>query len=423
MDDYTLFSRRRLVPYGQSYAPNTSGRFEQGNMRIKQMQRAQAVRRAAEIAAEARPLAIQYNPRLPNPDANADMPSAYDAPAPTTLRSAPVPNMADDYTLFSPRRLVPYGQSYAPNRSAYAPNRSGRFFKGMMTNPIKFTPQGSQSTRQEQERMLMQARRLQERLERSAPVPKMGNVQAALIPPLKPDVREISTDLPLRLGGGPADPVTPLFMSRNIWRDPARPTFASSPKLPLFGYMANRYVEPSDNGPQSAGERAIAIAKGLPQQVYRAVTKPVETAKAVANAVLSGEDYQSSGEPVVQNGVINWGDPDNSADFFRADQALQELHPYVEPETPPEPANEGYSNGGIVSELLNEVADFVNPGFAGGGEVGGEYDYVEPEMVYDDEYDYVEPETVYDDEYDYVEPEMAEDLDGFAHGGPVEEYT
>ena len=279
MDDYTLFSRRRLVPYGQSYAPTTSGRFEQGNMRIKQMQRAQmqqAVRRAAEIAAEARPLAIQYNPRLPNPDANADMPSAYDAPAPTTLRSAPVPNMADDYTLFSPRRLVPYGQSYAPNRSAYAPNRSGRFFKGMMTNPIKFTPQGSQSTRQEQERMLMQARRLQERLERSAPVPKMGNVQAALIPPLKPDVREISTDLPLRLGGGPADPVTPLFMSRNIWHDPARPTFASSPNYHcsdtwLIGMLSHRIMvrKAPESGQLPSPRACRSRSTGLLQSLWR----------------------------------------------------------------------------------------------------------------------------------------------------------
>ena len=352
MDDYTLFSRRRLVPYGQSYAPNTSGRFEQGNMRIKQMQRAQeqAVRRAAEIAAEARPLTIRYKRGGP-PGAGG---------------------ILDGIT---------------PDMYSGTPGAGG-ILDGI-------TPD----------------------MYRGAGAPRAGATGADA--PLKPDVREISTDLPLRLGGGPADPVTPLFMSRNTWHDPARPTFASSPKLPLFGYMANRYVEPSDNGPQSAGERAIAIAKGLPQQVYRAVTNPVETAKAVANAALSGEDYQSSGEPVVQNGVINWGDPDNSADFFRADQALQKLHPYVEPETPPEPANEGYSNGGIVSELLNEVVDFVNPGFAGGGEVGGEYDYVEPEMVYDDEYDYVEPETVYDDEYDYVEPEMAEDFDGFAHGGPA----
>ncbi|KPK68840.1 MAG: hypothetical protein AMJ84_10510, partial [Acidithiobacillales bacterium SM23_46] len=325
MDDYTLFSRRRLVPYGQSYAPESGGRFEQGAMRIRQMQRAQeqAVRRAAEIAAEARPLTVRpsYEPVV--------------------------------------------DEEYGPK--------------------VKST---------------LRAENLYK------PVPKMGNAQAALIPPLKPDVREISTDLPLRLGGGPADPVTPLFMSGNIRRDPARPTFASSPELPLFGYMANRYAEPSENGPQSPVDRAIATAKGIPQQVYRAVTSPAATAKAVANAVLSGEAAQSTGEPVVQNGVINWGDPDNPADFFRADQALQELHPYVEPETPPEPADEGYSNGGIVSGLLNEVADFVNPGFAGGGEVEGEYDYVEPELVYDDE-------------YDYVEPEMIEDFDGFAEGGPV----
>jgi hypothetical protein len=370
MDDYTLFSRRRLVPYGQSYAPTTSGRFEQGNMRIKQMQRAQE---QAE-------------------------------------RSAPVPNMADDYTLFSPRRLVPYGQSYAPNRSAYAPNRTGRFFKGMMTNPIKFTPQGSQSTRQEQERMLMQARRLQEQATSGAdftPPDWEDNRPVKFVNRAAPVSRAVNTQQRVELPS---------------WIAPAGLKVApfnigdrNSPTLPSFAY-ADRLEQ---SAPQSAGERAIAIAKGLPQQVYRAVTNPVETAKAVANAVLSGEDYQSSGEPVVQNGVINWGDPDNPADFFRADQALQELHPYVEPETPPEPANEGYSNGGIVSELLNEVVDFVNPGFAGGGEVGGEYDYVEPEMVYDDEYDYVEPETVYDDEYDYVEPEMAEDLDGFAHGGPA----
>ena len=290
MDDYTLFSRRRLVPYGQSYAPNTSGRFEQGNMRIKQMQRAQ--------------------------------------------------EQATSGADFTP-------PDWEDNR------------------PVKF-------------------------VNRAAPVSRAVNTQQRV-------------ELPSWIAPGGLKVAPFNIGDRN------------SPTLPSFAY-ADRLEQ---SAPQSAGERAIAIAKGLPQQVYRAVTNPVETAKAVANAVLSGEDYQSTSDPVVQNGVINWGDPDNSADFFRADQALQELHPYVEPETPPEPANEGYSNGGIVSELLNEVVDFVNPGFAGGGEVGGEYDYVEPEMVYDDEYDYVEPETVYDDEYDYVEPEMAEDLDGFAHGGPA----
>ena len=352
MDDYTLFSRRRLVPYGQSYAPESGGRFEQGAtrirnmqraqeqgatlirqmqraqmqqeqeqaerraeleeialrdghsyapesegaMRIRQMQRAQeqAVRRAAEIAAEARPLTVQYNPRLPDPDANADMPGAYDAPAATTLRG------------------------YMP---------------------------------------------------------------------------------------------------------PATKPFRPAPQFGDFGAMSPEDLYATTPDADDPVTRAVAAARNLPAEAYRtvrrAVTSPAATAKAVANAVLSGEATQSNGEPVVQNGVINWGDPDNPADFFRADQALQELNPYVEPETPPEPADEGYSNGGIVSGLLNEVADFVNPGFAGGGEVEGEYDYVEPGMVYDDEYDYVEPELVYDDEYDYVEPEMIEDLDGFAEGGPV----
>jgi len=296
MDDYTLFSRRRLVPYGQSYAPESGGRFEQGAMRIRQMQRAQeqAVRRAAEIAAEARPLTVRpsYEPVV--------------------------------------------DEEYGPKVKSTL--RAGNIYK---------------------------------------PVPEMGNTR-------------------------PRAQLPSWVANRGLAVAPFNIGDKNSPTLPSFAY-ADR-LEP--NTPQNVVDRAIATAKGIPQQVYKAVTSPAATAKAIANAVLSGEDYQSSGEPVVQNGVINWGDPDNAADFFRADKALQELRPYVEPETPPEPADEGYSNGGIVSGLLNEVADFVNPGFAGGGEVEGEYDYIEPEMIYDDE-------------YDYVEPELVEDLDGFADGGPV----
>jgi hypothetical protein len=43
-----------------------------------------------------------------------------------------------------------------------------------------------------------------------------------------------------------------------------------------------------------------------------------------AGKIFSGVDYQSNGKPVVNpDGSINWGDPDNSADFFRASQAMQ----------------------------------------------------------------------------------------------------
>ena len=320
MDDYTLFSRRRLVPYGQSYAPNTSGRFEQGNMRIKQMQRAQE--QGATLIRQMQRAQMQQEQEQAERRAELEEFALQD------------------------------GHSYVPESEGAMRIRQMQRAQEQATSGADFTPPDWEDNRPVKF------------VNRAAPVSRAVNTQQRV-------------ELPSWIAPGGLKVAPFNIGDRN------------SPTLPSFAY-ADRLEQ---SAPQSAGERAIAIAKGLPQQVYRAVTNPVETAKAVANAVLSGEDYQSTSEPVVQNGVINWGDPDNSADFFRADQALQELHPYVEPETPPEPANEGYSNGGIVSELLNEVVDFVNPGFAGGGEVGGEYDY--------------------------VEPEMAEDLDGFAHGGPA----
>ena len=37
---------------------------------------------------------------------------------------------------------------------------------------------------------------------------------------------------------------------------------------------------------------------------------------------VSPSDIQSTGDPVVSGSDINWGDQDNSADFFRADKAM-----------------------------------------------------------------------------------------------------
>jgi hypothetical protein len=40
--------------------------------------------------------------------------------------------------------------------------------------------------------------------------------------------------------------------------------------------------------------------------------------------LFSGPQYQSTGQKVVDNGQVNWGDSQNAADFFRADKAMQE---------------------------------------------------------------------------------------------------
>ena len=37
---------------------------------------------------------------------------------------------------------------------------------------------------------------------------------------------------------------------------------------------------------------------------------------------VSPSDVQATGDPVVSGSDINWGNPDNDADFFRADKAM-----------------------------------------------------------------------------------------------------
>jgi hypothetical protein len=39
--------------------------------------------------------------------------------------------------------------------------------------------------------------------------------------------------------------------------------------------------------------------------------------------MFSGDDYQSTGDKVVKDGEVQWGDPESAADFFKADRALR----------------------------------------------------------------------------------------------------
>jgi len=297
MDDYTRFSRRGLVPKGQSYSPDSFRRLDRGAMRMKQTRRAMAPVQGPEqmnkailgLVPEIKKMRFEerlidalrrrglppFDGRLPEADANADMPD------PKSGASA--------------------------KSSAYDPKLHDR-------RAVKNV-----------------ARTVQPRIELPSLIANNGLKVA-----------------PFNIGD------------------------KNSPTLPSFAY-AHR-LDPIER--KDPVTRAIAAAKSVPQQVYKAVTSPAATAKAVANAVLSGEATQSTGQPIVENGVINWGNPESSADFFRADQALQELRPYVEPDNAPEPEdveneNFEYSNGGMVTGLINEVADFFNPGFAEGGEVEG----------------------------------------------------
>ena len=56
-------------------------------------------------------------------------------------------------------------------------------------------------------------------------------------------------------------------------------------------------------------------------------TRPAELAReqpSILSKIFSGQDYQSKGGQLRQDGRINWGDPESAADFFRADKARME---------------------------------------------------------------------------------------------------
>ena len=224
MDDYTLFSRYRFLPYGQSYAPDSGGRFKRDEMRIREMERAQKL--AQELT---QGLAFRGSPIEP-----------------------------------------------APVTSAKFSNR---------VPPQRVPPQR--------------------------------------IPPLS---------APIAVGPG------------RIGEEPA-PSEPAAPATPAVS------AAPAAARQESPVERAMAVVRNVPRAAYEMVASPVATAQNVAKKIFSGDNYQSTGEPVTSNGRVNWGDPDSAADFFRADAALQELRPYRE---------EGFAGGGkAVKSVIDEALTFI----------------------------------------------------------------
>lgn len=136
-----------------------------------------------------------------------------------------------------------------------------------------------------------------------------------------------------------------------------RPTAAPMPVMPADGTISgegygSRYDQAMADGSISGeqyGERAnmlaaraLGEAAGLPMR-RPAAAPSLESRQAAAQAVadrapapmrrpeesvlsriFSGQDYQSKGGQLRQDGRINWGDPESAADFFRASKALQE---------------------------------------------------------------------------------------------------
>jgi hypothetical protein len=70
---------------------------------------------------------------------------------------------------------------------------------------------------------------------------------------------------------------------------------------------------------------AQARLQQLLQPTQYAEGGPVPSLRERLLSMLKGDDYQSTGEKVVNDGEVNWGSPDSAADFFRADKARMEM--------------------------------------------------------------------------------------------------
>lgn len=61
-----------------------------------------------------------------------------------------------------------------------------------------------------------------------------------------------------------------------------------------------------------------------PSRELQAQARAEQPSPSILSRIFSGEDYQSKGGQLRQDGRINWGDPESAADFFRADRARRE---------------------------------------------------------------------------------------------------
>jgi len=86
------------------------------------------------------------------------------------------------------------------------------------------------------------------------------------------------------------------------------------------------------------GQAAYAAAARKAIPLARQVTQAAAAAEPAKRGLFGGPQYQSTGQAVVERmqgpmrsgeerakPVLNWGNQENAADFFRADQAMREM--------------------------------------------------------------------------------------------------
>jgi len=113
----------------------------------------------------------------------------------------------------------------------------------------------------------------------------------------------------------------------------ARQIIDAQPNLPVQGAAIDYRMSPMfagmahEMGKTPVGAMSVPVAGGNLhlQGGYDPLTKFEHYGARYTRPFADGGsvEYQSNSLPLIQDGQINWGDPDNKADFFRASAALQ----------------------------------------------------------------------------------------------------
>lgn len=117
-----------------------------------------------------------------------------------------------------------------------------------------------------------------------------------------------------------------------------------------------RPTQPSPSSTTPSDKPAPSTTPAPTQRPATTTPRPVTpAAKAPEGGIVSklfgGNDYQSNHRPVVENGVINWGNPDNPADFARASKVVTEM----------------MYGGGSPSASAGRSANYISAGYYGDG--------------------------------------------------------
>ena len=93
-------------------------------------------------------------------------------------------------------------------------------------------------------------------------------------------------------------------------------------RFPLeFERAAGRAPAPA---PRSA-PRPVAQQSSAPRPPADLTGQRKPEAPGMMSRIFSGQDFQSNSRPVIENGQVNWGDPQNPADFMRANAAMTQI--------------------------------------------------------------------------------------------------